>query len=155
MLDWLLTNLDEVLGLVLGLTTAGAFWYAYRGRPVVAAVIGLSGNAGWWVFAVTVQAWMLLTAVAIMTFIHLFNLRRGLRARRPHGRATVPVHLGVRPSDPAAVVDVVADALRVSRSGPPCPVCHHPRGSHEPHGCGVILDSGAPCACHFTPEETQ
>lgn len=102
---------------------------------------------------------MLLLPVCVMTFIHLYNLRRGLTARRRR-HAAVSVPAGAQPSSAAtsvadAVIDAMVDALRVSRSGPPCPVCGHARGSHSRTGCGVILDSGIPCTCHFTNEETQ
>lgn len=79
MTSWLLTNLDEVLGLIIGFTTVGAFWFAYKGRNSTAAVIGLSGNALWWAYALTVGTWMLLIPIVAMTFIHTYNLRRALR----------------------------------------------------------------------------
>lgn len=156
MLEWLWTNLDEVLGLVLGLTTAGAFWYAYRGRNSVAAVIGLSGNALWWVFAVTVRAWMLLVPVAVMTFIHSFNLWRDRRSRREVSASRV-VATKSEVSVPPQAAQHMLNLLHATRSGAPCVVCGHATGAHQLLGCGVILETGAPCNCNRgnAHEETQ
>lgn len=157
MTEWLWTNLDEVLGLVLGLTTAGAFWFAYKGRNSVAAVIGLSGNALWWLFAVTVQAWMLLVPVAIMTFVHSFNLWKGLRRNRlaPAPQLTpeqVIEQLRQPDVNSVQIAAALSGLLSAQTSSQPCPECTHATSSHGPRGgCGIITSTGSPCDCRAEP----
>jgi hypothetical protein len=151
--DWLLTNLDEVFGLVLGLQTAVVYWLAEEGRPR-AWIVGLVGNALWWGYAFTVETYMLLLPIAVMLVVHIRNLRRSLARERERGaaRPVTPedaIRRLSRPTrDPADVAAVLTSLLGQAAGGGTCGGCGHSLGTHGPHGgCGTIIETGAPCGC--------